>query len=64
MGLDAQTYWLTDRQSQCDFDFDSYLKIYFSETVIITVLKSVARKRVVKTKDFYVNCVYCDIWSV
>jgi hypothetical protein len=23
MGLDTKTYWLTDRQSQCDFDFDS-----------------------------------------
>jgi hypothetical protein len=22
MGLDTTTYWLTDRQSQCDFDFD------------------------------------------
>jgi hypothetical protein len=22
MGLDAKTYWLTDRQSQCNFDFD------------------------------------------
>jgi hypothetical protein len=22
MGLDAKTYWLTDRQSQCHFDFD------------------------------------------
>jgi hypothetical protein len=21
MGLDIKTYWLTDRQSQCDFDF-------------------------------------------
>jgi hypothetical protein len=21
MGFDTQTYWLTDRQSQCDFDF-------------------------------------------
>jgi hypothetical protein len=20
MGLDTKTYWLTDRQSQCDFD--------------------------------------------
>jgi hypothetical protein len=20
MGLDTETYWLTDRQSQCDFD--------------------------------------------
>jgi hypothetical protein len=22
MELDTKTYWLTDRQSQCDFDFD------------------------------------------
>jgi hypothetical protein len=22
MGLDAKTYWLTDRQSQRNFDFD------------------------------------------
>jgi hypothetical protein len=22
MGLDTKTYWLTNRQSQCDFDFD------------------------------------------
>jgi hypothetical protein len=22
MVLDTKTYWLTDRQSQCDFDFD------------------------------------------
>jgi hypothetical protein len=22
MGLDTKTYWLADRQSQCDFDFD------------------------------------------
>jgi hypothetical protein len=22
MGLDTKTYWLTGRQSQCDFDFD------------------------------------------
>jgi hypothetical protein len=22
MGLDTKTYWLTDRQSRCDFDFD------------------------------------------
>jgi hypothetical protein len=24
MELDTKTYWLTDRQSQCDFDFDYY----------------------------------------
>jgi hypothetical protein len=28
MGLDNQTYWLTDRQSQCDFDFDLTKYIY------------------------------------
>jgi hypothetical protein len=28
------------------------------------VLKSVARKRLVKTKDFYVNCDYNDNWNV
>jgi hypothetical protein len=22
MGLDTKTYWRTDRQSQCDFDFE------------------------------------------
>jgi hypothetical protein len=22
MGLDTKTYWLADRQSQCDLDFD------------------------------------------
>jgi hypothetical protein len=25
MGLDTKTYWLTDRQSQCDFDFEPIL---------------------------------------
>jgi hypothetical protein len=27
MGLDTKTYWLTDRQSQCDFDFDLSLEV-------------------------------------
>jgi hypothetical protein len=26
MGLDSTTYWLTDHQSQCDFDFDFTLQ--------------------------------------
>jgi hypothetical protein len=26
MGLDTKTYWLTDRQSQCDFDFGELLE--------------------------------------
>jgi hypothetical protein len=33
MGLDTKTYWLTDRQSQCDFDFDLPLRLpYFNVT--------------------------------
>jgi hypothetical protein len=36
----------------------------FSVTVIITVLKSVDRKRLVKTEVFYVNCDCNDNWSV
>jgi hypothetical protein len=27
MGLDTKTYWLTDRQSQCDFDFDLLVQL-------------------------------------
>jgi hypothetical protein len=30
MGLDTKTYWLTDRQSQCDFHFDFDLTGQFS----------------------------------
>jgi hypothetical protein len=26
MGIDTETYWLTDRQSLCDFDFDFDLR--------------------------------------
>jgi hypothetical protein len=32
MGLDTRTYWLTDRQSQCDFDFDYTVKILAANT--------------------------------
>jgi hypothetical protein len=38
--------------------------VWFSETLIINVLKSVAKKRLVKTEDFYVSCDYNDNWSV
>jgi hypothetical protein len=38
--------------------------VWFSETVIITVLKPVAKKRLVKTKDIYVDCDYNDNWNV
>jgi hypothetical protein len=35
--------------------------VQFSETVIIIVLKSVTRKRIVKTGDFYICCGHSDI---
>jgi hypothetical protein len=35
-----------------------------SEAVIITVLKLVARKRLMKREDFYVSCDYNNNWSV
>jgi hypothetical protein len=38
--------------------------VYNSVSVIIIVLKSVTRKRLLKTEDFYVSCGYSDIWSV
>jgi hypothetical protein len=34
------------------------------ETVLSTVLKSVTRKRLVKSKDFYVCCDYRGNWIV
>jgi hypothetical protein len=30
MGLDTKTYWLTDRQSKCDFDFDQQTRNYLT----------------------------------
>jgi hypothetical protein len=38
--------------------------VWLSKTVIITVLKSVAKKRQVKKQDLYVSCDYSDDWSV
>jgi phage anti-repressor protein len=45
-------------------DYSENWSVWFSEAVIITVLKSVAKKRLVKTKDLYVSCDYSDNWSV
>jgi hypothetical protein len=33
MGLDTKTDWLTDRQSQCDFDFDFEQNMYLVRQV-------------------------------
>jgi hypothetical protein len=40
------------------------LSVWFSETVIITVLQSVAGKRLVRMEDFCVSCDYNDNCSV
>jgi hypothetical protein len=37
MGLDIKTYWLTKRQSQCDFDFDSDLN--YTERLVQSAYK-------------------------
>jgi hypothetical protein len=39
-------------------------RVQFSESAIITMLKSVTRKRQVKTEDFYVSCGYSVFWNV
>jgi hypothetical protein len=67
MGLDTKTYWLTDRQSQCDFDFDKNSSVgreplfreYLSpEEKEETFLEAVNRKRVVKTLQAGKDSVY------
>jgi hypothetical protein len=35
MGLDTKTYYLTDRQSQCDFDFDFVWSLEVSVIFVI-----------------------------
>jgi hypothetical protein len=45
-------------------DYSDNWSVWFSETVIITMLKSVAKKRLLMTKDFYVSCGYNDNLSV
>jgi hypothetical protein len=52
------------KESDVSCDYSEKLSVWFSETVIITMLKSVARKRLVKIEDFYVSCDHSDNWSV
>jgi hypothetical protein len=54
---------MKDFYVRCDYS-DTW-SVWFSETVIIIVLKSVARKLLVKTENFYVSCDYndnCSVW--
>jgi hypothetical protein len=38
MGVDTKTDWLTDRESQCDFDFESF------EMAVKNIWEEMARK--------------------
>jgi hypothetical protein len=37
MGLDTKIYWLSDRQSQCDFDFDLTKEVFEYLSVCLSV---------------------------
>jgi hypothetical protein len=50
MGLDTKTYWLTDRQSQCDFDFDFDPGSRWQLWVVSYQLKGIRRKTLFKTE--------------
>jgi hypothetical protein len=54
MGLDTKTYWLSGRQSQCNFDFDfTYFEIFYSLTnVNIVARRPVAGQRM-RYKQIY-----------
>jgi hypothetical protein len=61
MVFDTKTFWLTDRQSQCDFDFDfdnelvvrqpSASKDVNTEAEEATSLEAVARRQTVKIQQ-------------
>jgi hypothetical protein len=40
MGLDAKTYWLSDRQSQCNFDFEFDFDFDFDKGFTVTELSA------------------------
>jgi hypothetical protein len=76
IGLDTKTYWLTDRQSQCDFDVELSEVQLSCETVASrqcvsteaeepSLLETLSRKRLVKTLQAGKNTVcYSDLKSV
>jgi hypothetical protein len=54
MWPDTKTYWLTDRQSQCDFNFDFDFEILVSSVrepvkrgIGLTIVGAVSRKRLI-----------------
>jgi hypothetical protein len=50
MGLNTKTYWLTDRQSQCDFDFEPTVQLeeWWIISVVWSEAESVQSKMVIR----------------
>jgi hypothetical protein len=76
MGLDTKTDWLTDRQSQCDFDFDLLVdrwqavlycnlegKTWKRKAEESPLLTSFARKRLL-TLQAWEDLACSDLWIV
>jgi hypothetical protein len=69
MGLNAKTYLLTDRQSQCDFDFELSQfcteiheeRTWVHEAEVSPLLKSITRKHLVKTLQAGDDCDFCIV---
>jgi hypothetical protein len=56
IGRNSELRPVKTKESDVSCDYSDNLSAWFSGTVIITVLKSVARKRLVKIEDFYISC--------
>jgi hypothetical protein len=74
-GARHQDYWLTDLQSQCDFDFDFWVestvwcedRTWEREAEESPLLEAVARKRLVKTQagnGLARAVVICELWRL
>jgi hypothetical protein len=71
MGLDTKTYWLTDRQSQCNFDFDLVDREFCTgvceemtwalEAEKSPLLEATVRERLVKTLQAGENLACSDL---
>jgi hypothetical protein len=58
MGLDTKTYWLTDRQSQCNFDFD-FTRVVKSEPLSANI-KRTLHKALIRPVTTYP----CPVWEL
>jgi hypothetical protein len=62
MGLDTKTYCLTDRQSQCDFDFDfELIRVIWSSSVSVQMFNWQTENSPLKTAT---ECSSCEdlVW--